>query len=42
VLDLVADRAPDGFLRLDDVIAANELADIVGGYERLTGLANPQ
>jgi 5-methylphenazine-1-carboxylate 1-monooxygenase len=42
VLDLVAERAPKGFNRLGDVITSAELADIVGGYARLTGLANPQ
>jgi 5-methylphenazine-1-carboxylate 1-monooxygenase len=42
VLDLVAKRAPKGFNRLEDVITSAELADIVGGYARLTGLANPQ
>jgi 2-polyprenyl-6-methoxyphenol hydroxylase-like FAD-dependent oxidoreductase len=39
VLDLVAARAPEGFARLDDVITSREVADIVGGYARLTGLA---
>lgn len=42
VLDLVAERAPKGFNRLEDVITAAELTDIVGGYARLTGLATPQ
>jgi 2-polyprenyl-6-methoxyphenol hydroxylase-like FAD-dependent oxidoreductase len=42
VLDLVAERAPKGFNCLEDVITSAELADIVGGYARLTGLANPQ
>jgi 5-methylphenazine-1-carboxylate 1-monooxygenase len=36
VLDLVAERAPNGFDRLEDVITSAELADIVGGYARLT------
>ncbi|MGY3608215.1 MULTISPECIES: flavin-dependent oxidoreductase [unclassified Bradyrhizobium] len=40
VLDLVAERAPKGFNRLEDVITTAELADIVGGYARLTGLAS--
>jgi 5-methylphenazine-1-carboxylate 1-monooxygenase len=39
VLDLVAERAPEGFSCLEDVIASAELADVVGGYARLTGLA---
>jgi 2-polyprenyl-6-methoxyphenol hydroxylase-like FAD-dependent oxidoreductase len=42
VLDLVAERAPKGFNCLEDVITSSELADIVGGYARLTGLAEPQ
>ncbi|MCA6107810.1 flavin-dependent oxidoreductase [Bradyrhizobium cenepequi] len=42
VLDLVAERAPNGFNRLEDVITSAELADIVGGYARLTGLTNPR
>jgi 2-polyprenyl-6-methoxyphenol hydroxylase-like FAD-dependent oxidoreductase len=36
VLDLVAERAPKGFNCLEDVITSAELADIVGGYARLT------
>jgi 2-polyprenyl-6-methoxyphenol hydroxylase-like FAD-dependent oxidoreductase len=39
VLDLVAERAPEGFARLEDVISPGELAEIVGGYSRLVGLA---
>jgi 2-polyprenyl-6-methoxyphenol hydroxylase-like FAD-dependent oxidoreductase len=39
VLDLVAERAPEGFTCLDDVISPIELADIVGGYARLVGPA---
>jgi hypothetical protein len=42
VLDLVAERTPKGFNCLEDVITSAELADIVGGYARLPGLANPQ
>jgi 5-methylphenazine-1-carboxylate 1-monooxygenase len=42
VLDLVAARAPEGFNRLEDVVTSRELADIVGGYARLTGLAKTQ
>jgi 5-methylphenazine-1-carboxylate 1-monooxygenase len=38
VLDLVAQRAPDGFSRLHDVIASAELANIIGGYAQLAGL----
>jgi len=39
VLDLVAERAPEGFVRLEDVVNPGELADIIGGYSRLVGLA---
>ncbi|MDY0885282.1 flavin-dependent oxidoreductase [Dongia soli] len=39
VLNLVAERAPEGFTRLDDVITSAELTDIVGGYAQLVGLA---
>ncbi|UVF22221.1 flavin-dependent oxidoreductase (plasmid) [Microvirga terrae] len=42
VLNLVAQRAPKGFDRLEDVITSEEIADIVGSYARLTGLADPQ
>jgi 2-polyprenyl-6-methoxyphenol hydroxylase-like FAD-dependent oxidoreductase len=42
VLNLVAQRAPKGFNRLEDVITSEELADIVGSYGRLIGLADPQ
>jgi 5-methylphenazine-1-carboxylate 1-monooxygenase len=41
VMDLVADRAPDGFNCLEDVITPAELAAIVGGYARLAGFARP-
>ena len=41
VMDVVAERAPDGFTRLEDVIAPEELASIVGGYARLAGFADP-
>jgi 5-methylphenazine-1-carboxylate 1-monooxygenase len=42
VLDLVAERAPGGFARLEDIITSAELAVIVGGYARLTGSALPR
>jgi len=42
VMDLVAERAPEGFTCLEDVITSAELTDIVGGYARLVGLADPQ
>jgi 2-polyprenyl-6-methoxyphenol hydroxylase-like FAD-dependent oxidoreductase len=41
VMDVVAERAPDGFTRLEDVIAPKELAAIVGGYARTAGFADP-
>jgi 2-polyprenyl-6-methoxyphenol hydroxylase-like FAD-dependent oxidoreductase len=37
ILDLVADRAPDGFARLEDVVSAHELAQIVEDYQRSAG-----
>lgn len=39
VLTLVAERAPEGFTHLEDVVSPAELTDIVGGYARLVGLA---
>jgi 5-methylphenazine-1-carboxylate 1-monooxygenase len=39
-INLVAERAPDGFTRLEDVISSAELAAI-GGYARLAGSALP-
>jgi 2-polyprenyl-6-methoxyphenol hydroxylase-like FAD-dependent oxidoreductase len=41
VMNVVAERAPDGFTRLEDVIAPAELAAMVGGYARLAGFAGP-
>ncbi|MDE2007998.1 MAG: flavin-dependent oxidoreductase, partial [Rhodospirillales bacterium] len=38
VMDLVHERAPDGFARIDDVAAREELAAIVGGYKRVAGM----
>jgi hypothetical protein len=37
----VAQRAPHGFTRLEDVIAPDELAAIVGGYAQMAGFADP-
>jgi hypothetical protein len=42
VLDLVAERAPNGFYRLEDAITSSELANLVGGYARVTGLVDHQ
>jgi 2-polyprenyl-6-methoxyphenol hydroxylase-like FAD-dependent oxidoreductase len=41
VIDVVADRAPAGFTRLEDVISPEEVAVIVGGYAQLAGFADP-
>jgi 2-polyprenyl-6-methoxyphenol hydroxylase-like FAD-dependent oxidoreductase len=37
ILDLVEERAPDGFTDLDSVIPKAELADIVGRYKSMAG-----
>jgi 2-polyprenyl-6-methoxyphenol hydroxylase-like FAD-dependent oxidoreductase len=42
VMDLVAERAPDGFSCLEGVVTSAELAAIVGGYARLAGFADPK
>ncbi|WP_431281692.1 flavin-dependent oxidoreductase [Humitalea sp. 24SJ18S-53] len=39
VVDVVSERAPDGFTRLEDVIAREELAAIAGGYAAMAGFA---
>lgn len=36
IVDVVSERAPDGFTRLEDVIAREELAAIAGGYAQIT------
>lgn len=36
-LDIVEQRAPDGFDRIEDVISAAELAEISRGYQRIAG-----
>ena len=41
VIDLIAQRAPDGFKRLSDVASHEELAGIVKGYAGLAGFAVP-
>jgi 2-polyprenyl-6-methoxyphenol hydroxylase-like FAD-dependent oxidoreductase len=41
VINVVAERAPDGFTCLEDVMAPAELAAMVGGYARLAGFAGP-
>jgi 2-polyprenyl-6-methoxyphenol hydroxylase-like FAD-dependent oxidoreductase len=42
VMDLVAERAPDGFRRLEAVVTSAEVGAIVGGYARLAGFAAPR
>lgn len=42
VVDVVSERAPDGFARLEDVIAREELAAIAGGYAAMAGFAAPR
>ena len=37
VIDVVTQRAPDGFDKLEDVASREELAAIVGGYSQLAG-----
>ncbi|MBO1325074.1 flavin-dependent oxidoreductase [Acetobacter sp. TBRC 12305] len=37
MVDLVAQRAPDGFDRLEDVVSVEELQDISGSYSKLAG-----
>ncbi len=39
VVDVVSERAPEGFARLEDVIAREELAAIAGGYAAMAGFA---
>jgi 2-polyprenyl-6-methoxyphenol hydroxylase-like FAD-dependent oxidoreductase len=41
VIEVVAERAPDGFSCLEDMITPAELAAMVGGYARLAGFADP-
>ena len=38
VLDVVAERAPDGFAQVEDVIALSELEAMAEGYKRLAGM----
>jgi 2-polyprenyl-6-methoxyphenol hydroxylase-like FAD-dependent oxidoreductase len=39
VVDLVSQRAPDGFSRVEDVITPEEIAAIAGQYARMAGFA---
>ena len=38
-MDVVSERAPDGFTRLEDVISREDLAAIAGGYAKMAGFA---
>jgi 2-polyprenyl-6-methoxyphenol hydroxylase-like FAD-dependent oxidoreductase len=42
VIDLIEDRAPDGFNRIEDVASHEELKAIVGGYAQAAGFFRPQ
>ena len=42
VIDVVEERAPDGFKRLDDVASPAELEAIVKGYSRMAGFDKTQ
>ena len=37
VIDVVEERAPNGFVRLDEVVSHAELAAIVKGYSQMAG-----
>ena len=37
VMQLVEQRAPDGFARIQDVLSPDELADAAAGYKRIAG-----
>jgi 2-polyprenyl-6-methoxyphenol hydroxylase-like FAD-dependent oxidoreductase len=37
VMQLVEERAPDGFLRIEDVLSADELQEAAAGYKRIAG-----
>ena len=39
VVDVVSQRAPDGFRRVEDVIGTNELAAIASGHAQMAGFA---
>ena len=36
-MQLVEERAPDGFARIEDVLSAAELEDAAAGYKRIAG-----
>jgi len=37
VIDIVAERAPDGFARLEDVVSQDELEGIARQYRKVAG-----
>jgi len=39
VVDVVSERAPNGFEKLEDVISQDELAAISKGYAKMAGFA---
>jgi 5-methylphenazine-1-carboxylate 1-monooxygenase len=39
VIDLIANRAPDGFAQIEDIATEAELAGIVRGYAQLAGFS---
>lgn len=41
ILDLVEERAPEGFLRIEDVVDPAEIAALIGGYKRAAGHRQP-
>jgi hypothetical protein len=41
-VDVVSERAPEGFANIEDVIAREELAAIAGGYAAMAGFAAPR
>ena len=38
-MQLVEERAPDGFTHIDDVIAPDEISAVTEGYRRTAGFA---
>jgi len=42
VIDLVEERAPDGFNSLDDVATPEELTALVGAYQQMAGFTSEQ
>jgi hypothetical protein len=41
-MQLVEERAPDGFDRLSDVITAEEILDVTDGYRKMAGFSLQQ